>query len=187
MIELGIVLYLLMGWQFMAGEWMGGIVLIAILSVLVKLTYPIRLVEEARRHGEVASGHDHGEMSTPPMPFRRELGSRDTWIAVAANFAMDLRMLWKDLALGFLIAGFLSALVPPSWWAAVFDTKGAGAWQFPLDAVLGPLIAMVSFVCSIGNVPMAAVLWASGVHFGGVLSFLYADLIVLPLLDVYRR
>jgi uncharacterized membrane protein YraQ (UPF0718 family) len=100
---------------------------------------------------------------------------------------MDWSMLWKDLAGAFLIAGALSAFVPADFWAALF-LKGATPWlQVPLNALLGPLVAVISFVCSIGNVPMAAVLWASGISFGGVLSFLYADLIVIPLLDVYRR
>jgi hypothetical protein len=108
-------------------------------------------------------------------------------IVIAQNFAMDWSMLWKDLAGGFLIAGALSAFVPAEFWAALF-LQGASPWlQVPLNALLGPLVAVISFVCSIGNVPMAAVLWASGISFGGVLSFLYADLIVIPLLDVYRR
>ena len=96
-------------------------------------------------------------------------------------------MLWKDLALGFLIAGFLSAFVPDHIWHRLF-LLDAPAWlQVPANAIIGPLVAVLTFVCSIGNVPMAAVLWGSGVSFGGVLAFLYADLIVLPLLDVYRR
>jgi uncharacterized membrane protein YraQ (UPF0718 family) len=100
---------------------------------------------------------------------------------------MDWAMLWKDLVGGFLIAGALSVFVPAEFWAALF-LKGASPWlQVPVNALVGPLIAVISFVCSIGNVPMAAVLWASGISFGGVLSFLYADLIVIPLLDVYRR
>jgi len=106
---------------------------------------------------------------------------------VAQTFVMDASMLWKDIAIGFLIAGFLSVFVPDGWWAALF-LKGASPWvQVPANAVIGPLVAVLSFVCSIGNVPLAAVLWASGISFGGVLAFLYADLIVLPLLDVYRR
>jgi uncharacterized membrane protein YraQ (UPF0718 family) len=100
---------------------------------------------------------------------------------------MDWSMLWKDLVLGFLIAGTLSVFVPAGVWQALF-VKGASPWiQVPANALLGPLVAVLSFVCSIGNVPMAAVLWSAGVSFGGVLAFLFADLIVLPLLDVYRR
>ena len=115
------------------------------------------------------------------------LARRDTWIRVAQNASMDVSMLWKDLIGGFLIAGALSAFVPRGWWQTLF-LHGASPWvQVPANALIGPVIAIISFVCSIGNVPMAAVLWASGTTFGGVLAFLYADLIVLPLLDVYRR
>jgi uncharacterized membrane protein YraQ (UPF0718 family) len=106
---------------------------------------------------------------------------------MSQSFAMDWQMLWKDVVLGFLIAGALAAFVPAGVWQALF-VKGATPWlQVPANALLGPIVAMLSFVCSIGNVPMAAVLWGSGVSFGGVLAFLFADLIVLPLLDVYRR
>jgi uncharacterized membrane protein YraQ (UPF0718 family) len=186
--ELGIVLYLLMGWQFMAGEWIGGVVLVVILSLLVRVTYPRRLVEEARRHAEPgAGGHDHGDMAEAGGTVWQKLAKRETWVQVAHSFVMDWSMLWKDLVLGFLIAGALAAFVPDGVWQALF-VKGASPWvQVPANALLGPVVAMLSFVCSIGNVPMAAVLWGSGVSFGGVLAFLFADLIVLPLLDVYRR
>jgi uncharacterized membrane protein YraQ (UPF0718 family) len=185
--ELGIVLYLLMGWQFMAGEWIGGVVLVVILSLLVRLTYPQRLVEAARRHPEPGRGHEHGEMAERGGTLAEKLSRRETWVAVAQNFAMDWSMLWKDLLLGFLIAGALAVFVPDGVWQTLF-VRGASPWvQVPANALLGPLVAVLSFVCSIGNVPMAAVLWGAGVSFGGVLAFLYADLIVLPLLDVYRR
>ena len=185
--ELGIVLYLLMGWRFMAGEWLGGIVLVIIMSLLVRLTYPARLVEEARRHAQASAGHDHGETTAASGSIWTRLQRQETWISVAQSFVMDCSMLWKDLLLGFLIAGALAVFVPPVVWQALF-IKGANPWiMAPANALLGPIVAMLSFVCSIGNVPMAAVLWGSGVSFGGVLAFLYADLIVLPLLDVYRR
>ncbi len=175
--ELGIMLFLLMGWEFTAGEWIGGVMLIAIMAVLVRLTYPRALVEAARRHPETGSGHDHNHA----------MAERPALVRVAQAFAMDWGMLWKDLLLGFLIAGALAAFVPDGVWRALF-VEGASPWiQVPANALLGPIVAVLSFVCSIGNVPMAAVLWGSGVSFGGVLAFLYADLIVLPLLDVYRR
>ncbi len=186
-IELGIVLYLLMGWQFTAGEWIGGVVLVVILSLLVRLTYPARLVEAARHHPEPGVGHEHGDTAEAGGTLAEKLARRETWVQVARNFTMDWSMLWKDLLLGFLIAGALSVFVPTGVWQALF-VKGASPWvQVPANALLGPIVAVLSFVCSIGNVPMAAVLWGSGVSFGGVLAFLYADLIVLPLLDVYRR
>jgi uncharacterized membrane protein YraQ (UPF0718 family) len=172
-VELGIVLYLLLGWQFMAGEWVGGVVMIGLLSAAVRLTYPAELVAAARKRQAVDHVHGHAPVSI--------------WVAIAQNFVMDWSMLWKDLLLGFLIAGALSAFVPSGLWQALFVTN-ASAWvQVPANAFLGPLVAVLSFVCSIGNVPMAAVLWGAGVSFGGVLAFLFADLLVLPLLDVYRR
>jgi uncharacterized membrane protein YraQ (UPF0718 family) len=186
-VELGIVLYLLMGWQFTAGEWIGGIVLVLIMTGLILLTYPARLVEEARRHPEQAGGHEHGETTALGTTLLEKLKRKETWILVAQNFQMDWMMLWKDLLLGFLIAGALGIFVPDGVWQTLF-VRGSSRWiQLPANALLGPLVAMLTFVCSIGNVPLAAVLWGAGVSFGGVLAFLYADLIVLPLLDVYRR
>ncbi len=186
-VELGLILLILMGWQFMAAEWIGGIVLIVIMSLLVRLTYPAKLVEEARLHPEASGNHQHGETAADGGTLWQKLSRPATRIAIAHNFAMDWRMLWKDLALGFLIAGALSAFVPDQIWHRLFLLDAPGWLQVPVNAIVGPLVAIITFVCSIGNVPMAAVLWGSGVSFGGVLAFLYADLIVLPLLDVYRR
>jgi hypothetical protein len=180
-IELGVVLYLLMGWQFTAAEWLGGLVLVAIMSVLVKLTYPARLVEAARAHVEMATaGHDHGDTTVAGRTFVEKLRNPEARVLIAQNFVMDWSMLWKDLIGGFAIAGVLAVAIPNGAWRAI-GLQGA------LGAVAGPLLAVVSFVCSIGNVPLAAILWGGGLGFAGVLSFLYADLIVLPLLDVYRR
>jgi uncharacterized membrane protein YraQ (UPF0718 family) len=186
-IELGIILWLLLGWQFTAAEWIGGLVLIAIMAVLVKLTYPKALVEEARRRVDEVTGHDHGSMEGEGGSIVERLRDPGTRVAIAQNFAMDFSMLWKDLLVGFLIAGALAAFVPNGAWKVLFVTGAPPAVQLVGNAVVGPLIAIVSFVCSIGNVPLAAVLWASGISFGGVLAFLYADLIVLPLLDIYRK
>ena len=188
-IELGIILYLLMGWQFTVAEWIGGVILVAVMSILVRLTYPRRLIEEARQHASYASAdHEHAMHQVQNRgSFWARLFSSEVLVAIARSFAMDWSMLWKDLAAGFLIAGFLSVFVPGNTWRALFVTSLSPALQMVLNALIGPLIAVISFVCSIGNVPMAAVLWGSGISFGGVLAFLYADLIVLPLLDVYRR
>jgi uncharacterized membrane protein YraQ (UPF0718 family) len=186
-IELGLILLILMGWQFVAAEWIGGVLLVIFMSVLVRLTYPAKLVEEARHHPEQGAGHDHVAMAPQRRSFWARLRLRETWVAVANNFVMDWRMLWKDLLLGFIIAGALSAWVPDSAWHVLFPAGFPNWLTVPLHALIGPLVAVITFVCSIGNVPMAAVLWASGVSFGGVLAFLYADLIVVPMLDIYRR
>src|ERR1700736_671059 len=176
-VELGIILWLLMGWQFTAAEWIGGLVLIAIMTVLVKLTYPKALVEEARRHVDEATGHDHGSMEGEGTSVAERLRDPATRVAIAQNFAMDFSMLWKDLVGGFLIAGALAAFVPDGAWKLLFLHGSAPGVQLIGNAIAGPLIAIVSFVCSIGNVPLAAILWRSGLSFGGVLAFLYADLI----------
>ena len=186
-LELGVILYVLLGWQFMAAEWIGGLVLIVIMNLLVKLTYPKRLVEDARTHREQGAGHEHMSMTVEGETWRQRLFNPETRIRVAQNFAMEWTMLWKDLAVGFLIAGFLAAFVPHGVWQTLFLADAPTWVRIPLNAMIGPLVAVLTFVCSIGNVPLAAVLWSGGASFGGVIAFLFADLIVLPLLDVYRR
>lgn len=186
-LELGIILFALMGWQFTLAQWIGGLVLVTIMSVLVKLTYPKELVEEARRRVDEASGHEHGDNVVEGATFWEKLRNPELRVLVAQNVSMDWSMLRNDLLIGFVLAGLIGTLVPAGAWRVLFLT-GAPAWiQLPANAVVGPLIAIFSFVCSIGNVPLAAILWGTGISFGGVLSFLYADLIVLPLLDVYRK
>lgn len=186
-IELGIILYLLLGWQFTAAEWIGGVVLVGIMAVLVRVTYPAKLIQEPRHFREAGSGHEHSSAPLEGATIWQKLRSPELPVRVAQTFVLDASMLWKDILIGFLIAGFLGVFVPSNWWAALF-LKGGSPWlQIPANAVVGPIVAVLSFVCSIGNVPLAAVLWSSGISFGGVLAFLYADLIVLPLLDVYRR
>lgn len=186
-IELGLILLLLMGWQFATAEWIGGVLLIAIMAVLVKLTYPSKLIEQARQHVDEVTGHEHGDASVEGISIWERLRNPQTRVLAAQNAVMDFSMLWKDLLAGFLIAGALAAFVPDSVWKGLFLGGGPSWLQVPANAVIGALIAVITFVCSIGNVPMAAVLWGSGISFAGVLSFLYADLIVLPLLDIYRK
>lgn len=193
-IELGVVLYVLLGWQFTLAQWVGGALLIVIMWAIVRLTYPAKLVEEARAHANsVAHGHDHArahggtadeEVGRTPA---QRLGDPATLRAIAQSTASDVSMLWQDLLIGFLAAGALVVFVPAGAWSALFLHGANPMTVLVSNALIGPLIAVISFVCSIGNVPMAAALWASGISFGGVLSFLYADLLVLPLLDVYRR
>jgi uncharacterized membrane protein YraQ (UPF0718 family) len=186
-IELGLILIVLMGWQFAAAEWIGGVMLVAIMAVLVKLTYPARLVEEARTHVETGGGHEHGSDIVEGATVWDRLRNPQTRIVVAQNVAMDWSMLRDDLLVGFLVAGSIAVFVPASVWHALFFTGSAPWVQTIAGTIVGALIAIFTFVCSIGNVPMAAVLWSMGLPFGGTLSFLYADLIVLPLLDVYRK
>jgi uncharacterized protein len=185
-LELGVILYVLMGWQFTAGEWVGGVLLVAIMSIAVKLTYPRKLVDEAR--ARLDDGHaDEDEDDTADGTLWEKLRNPQTIVVVAQTVAMDWSMLRGDLTIGFVVAGLLAAFVPDFVWSSLFFQHGSATAQIVGGALIGPLVAIFTFVCSIGNVPMAAVLWAGGAGFGGVLAFLYADLIVLPLLDVYRK
>src|SRR5580704_11232026 len=158
-LELGVILWLLMGWQFTAAEWLGGLVLIGVMTVLVKLTYPKALVEEARRHVDAGGGHDHGSMEAQPGPWLARLRDPATRVAVAQNAMMDFSMLRTDLLGGFLIAGVLGAIVPNGACHALFLSGGDPGVRLVENALIGPVIAIFSFVCSIGNVPLAAILW----------------------------
>jgi hypothetical protein len=186
-LELGIILWLLLGWRFMVAEWLGGIVMIAVLVPLSRLVVSRRVTDAARGHDETGSGHDHAAGTLPGETWRERLRDPNALPTIAAAFAMDWRMLWKDLAIGFLVAGMLAAFVPAGVWQSLFLAHEHGALSFVAAALIGPAVAVLTFVCSIGNVPLAAALWAGGVPFAGVLAFLYADLIVLPLVDAYRR
>jgi len=155
----------------------------------VKLTYPAKIVEEGRNFEQTAkvAEHDHGDMLAPGRTLWDKLRSRQGWVYVAHYVAMDWSMIWKDLVAGFIIAGFLAVLVPNSFWNSLFLQAGPAPLRVIENAIIGPIIAVISFVCSIGNVPLAAILFAGGITFGGAIAFLYGDLIVLPILDIYRK
>ena len=188
-IELGLILWQLMGWQFALAEWLGGIVLVAIVSLLVKLTYPKKIVEEGRAHEETdkVAAMDHGDELAPGRNLWEKLRSGQGWVYIAHYMSMDWSMIWKDMIIGFLIAGFLGVLVPNTFWNALFLRSVPTPLQVVENAIVGPIIAVISFVCSVGNVPLAAILFAGGITFGGAIAFIYADLIVLPILDIYRK
>jgi YHS domain-containing protein/uncharacterized membrane protein YraQ (UPF0718 family) len=190
--ELGLVLLILLGWQFVAAEFAGGLLMAVILWILFKVTLRQRMVDDAKRQAErgvFGSTHEaHGEMdvSITDGPFLSRLFSPRAFTAISHAFYMDLNALYLDLGLGFLIAGALAAWVPNSWWQALFLTNHPTLNEF-WGPLIGPVISMLSFVCSVGNVPLAVVLWNGGISFGGVISFLFADLIILPILNIYRK
>jgi uncharacterized protein len=190
-IELGIVLIVLMGWQFAVSEFVGGIIMIFLLATLGALWLRGRLVVQARerlQESEEAPEQMHGAPASadggPPLTVR--LKSVAGWADSATYTMSDLTMLRRELVIGYTVAGFLAVLVPTSVWQAVFIT-GHGFWTSVENAIVGPFIAIISFVCSIGNVPLAAALWKGGISFGGVIAFIFADLIAFPLLMIYRR
>jgi uncharacterized membrane protein YraQ (UPF0718 family)/YHS domain-containing protein len=184
--ELGLVLWILIGWQFALAEFAGGLVMIGLMALGLRAFVSPRLEARAREHAEkAATGHEHRSAESS-MSWSERLRSAEAWSDVAHNFRGDWRMLWKEIGIGFLLAGFVG-LLPMDVFNALFVTDAPGVVRTIENVVAGPLIAMLSFVCSIGNVPLAAVLWAGGISFAGVMAFIFADLIVLPILAIYRK
>ena len=187
-VELGIVLVVLIGWQFAAAEFVGGAIMIVLLALLGALVLTGRRIEAARvRLADAGSASDEEAADAlQHQPWSRRLRSRSGWADAASYTMADLTMLRREMLVGYLIAGFLAVLVPAGVWNAVF-LHGHGTWTQVENVVVGPFIAIISFVCSIGNVPLAAALWHGGISFGGVVSFVFADLIAMPLLLIYRK
>jgi YHS domain-containing protein/uncharacterized membrane protein YraQ (UPF0718 family) len=182
-IELGIVLAVLIGWQFTGSELFGGLLMILLFVLVARATLPQPLIARARDRLRAGGTYDRVEAAEP---WRLRVRSAEVWRAAAHYAVADLRMLWTEIVGGFLVAGFLAALVPDQAWRDLF-LSGHGLAASLENAAIGPLIAILSFVCSVGNVPLAAALWKGGISFGGVSSFLYADLITFPLLLIYRK
>lgn len=191
-VELGIILALLLGWQFTAAEFIGGPVMIVLVAVLFRLFVRSRLIEQARRQADRGlagsmEGHAAMDMSvTGGGSFVRRLASGRGYTAVAHVFVMEWAAILRDLIIGLLVAGAIGAWVPDSFWQNFFLTEHpvlSAVW----GPLVGPVVAMLAFVCSIGNVPLAAVLWNGGISFGGVTAFVFADLLILPILNIYRK
>src|SRR5436305_3216406 len=190
-IELGIILIILMGWQFAAAEFVGGILMVIFIALIFRLTLTPKLVQMAKTQAERGvigrmEGHATMDMSVSGGSFFSRLFSGRGFTAVSHFFVMDWASVWVDIALGLLIAVALAAWVPDSFWNAFFLTNHPTLAKIE-GPLVGPLVAIFSFVCSVGNVPLAAVLWRGGISFGGVVSFIFADLIILPILDIYRK
>jgi uncharacterized membrane protein YraQ (UPF0718 family) len=204
-IELGAVLWVLMGWQFVLAEIFGALVLIILMWLLIRLFLP-KLLEAQIRKRSANQTHENGNCPHQRLPSpgpgaashheehelamaSSSLGGREErkWTRVAHAFVVDWSMLWKEILGGFLIAGFLATLVPHNWWEGLFLQTGPPVIRQIENAIVGPIIAMISFVCSVGNIPLASLLWSHGISFGGVISFIYADLIVIPIIIIYAK
>ncbi len=191
-VELGVILALLMGWQFTAAEFVGGPIMIVVLAVLFRLFVRSRTIEAARAQAERGiagsmEGHAAMDMSVSGGgPFWRRIASGRGFTAVSHVFVMEWAAILRDLVLGLLIAGAIAAWVPDTFWHNFFLTNHP-TLSVLWGPIVGPVISIASFVCSIGNVPLAAVLWNGGISFGGVIAFIYADLLILPILNIYRK
>ncbi|MEO7198036.1 MAG: permease [Solirubrobacterales bacterium] len=184
--ELGLVLWVLIGWQFALAEYIGGIMMIVLMAVAMRFFVSPQLEEQARRHAtEAQTGHQH-HMAGSDLSWRERLRSAEAWSDVAHNFRGDWQMLWKEITAGFLLAGFIG-LLGDDFFNFLFIQDAPPLVKSIENVIVGPLIAVLSFVCSVGNVPLAAVLWSGGISFAGVMAFIFADLIVLPIILAYRK
>lgn len=184
--ELGLVLWVLIGWQFTLAEFIGGIFLIVLMALMLRLFVSPKLEERARDHARSAqSGHQHHSAASS-MPVRQRIVSAEAWSDVAHNFRGDWQMLWKEITLGFLLAGFIG-LLGDDFFNFLFVEDAPSFVRTIENVIAGPVIAILSFVCSVGNVPLAAVLWSGGISFAGVIAFIFADLIVVPIVLAYRK
>ena len=189
--ELTIIIIVLMGWQFAAAEFLGGPLMVMLMAILFRKLVSPKLVAQARAQAERGlkgkmEGHAEMDMSVTEGSLWQRITSKDGFTATSHYFVMDWAAVWKDIAIGLLIAGALAAWVPPDFWQKFFLVShpvAAKIW----GPIVGPIVAILSFVCSVGNVPLAAVLWNGGISFGGVIAFIYADLLVLPIIDIYRK
>jgi hypothetical protein len=189
--ELTIIIIVLMGWQFAAAEFAGGPLMVVLTALLFRRFLSRKLVAEARTQADKGlkgkmEGHAEMDMSVTQGSLWQRITSNDSFTATSHYFVMDWAAVWKDIAGGLLIAGALAAWVPSDFWKEFFLVShpvGAKIW----GPLVGPIVAALSFVCSVGNVPLAAVLWNGGISFGGVIAFIYADLLVLPIIHIYRK
>lgn len=189
--ELTIIIIVLMGWQFAAAEFIGGPLMVVVVAILFRIFLSRDLVRHARAQADkgvkgIMEGHAEMDMSVEGRSLWQRLTSKEAITSISQYFVMDWIAVWKDIVGGLLLAGALAAWVPQDFWKSFFLTShpvAATLW----GPIVGPLVAVLSFVCSVGNIPLAAVLWNGGISFGGVIAFIYADLIVLPIIDIYRK
>jgi uncharacterized protein len=191
-LELSIIILVLLGWQFALAEFVGAPIMVVMLVLLFRRFLKPPLLEQARKQADMGvagrmEGHAEMDMSlTEGGSLWQRLTSNEGLTAISHYFVMDWAAVWLDIVGGLLIAGAMTAWVPHAFWQSFFLVEHpllASFW----GPIAGPLVAIISFVCSVGNIPLAAVLWNGGISFGGVIAFIFADLIVIPILDIYRK
>ncbi|RLQ23270.1 permease [Seongchinamella sediminis] len=186
-IELGIVIAVFLGWQFVVGEYVGGILLILLMWLVVRLTASRKLVETARQRARAAAGDDNDEEAPD---WKKLILSQEGWRRVANRYVMEWHMVWKDVTIGFTVAGIIAAFVPRSFFQALFvgsDSAQPAFWEVFLQSLVGPVAAFFTFIGSMGNIPLAAVLYDNGVSFAGIMAFIFSDLVVLPVLRIQAQ
>lgn len=186
-IELGIVISIFLGWQFVVGEYVGGILLILIVWLLIALFNPQSIISKARKKlGEA----EKEQMNSKPIS--EKIQNKTNWVKVGKQYGMEWKMVWKDVTIGFTIAGIISAFVPDSFFQTLFINTGDGQasfgfWTLLEHVIIGPFAAFVTFIGSMGNIPLAALLFGKGVSFAGVMAFIFSDLVVFPVLRINAK
>ncbi|ARN72535.1 permease [Nonlabens tegetincola] len=187
-IELGIIISIFLGWQFVVGEYVGGLLLILICWILIRVINPKKLIEKARKNLE---GQDDDEMNDS-KDWKKQIRNEESWARVAKKYKMEWQMVWKDVTVGFTIAGIVAAFVPDSFFQTLFINSGQGKTDFTFleileHIVVGPVAAFLTFIGSMGNIPLAALLFGKGVSFAGVMAFIFSDLVVFPVLRINAK
>lgn len=186
-IELGIVISIFLGWQFVVGEYVGGVLLILISWLLIRLINPKKLIKNARERLGESKEEDIENTS-----FKEKIQSPEKWAKVGKQYAMEWKMVWKDVTIGFTIAGIVAAFIPDSFFQTLFINTGEGQDSFGFftllqHVVVGPVAAFLTFIGSMGNIPLAALLFGKGVSFAGVMAFIFSDLVVFPVLRINAK
>lgn len=187
-IELGIIISIFLGWQFVVGEYVGGLLLILICWILIRVINPKKLIEKARKNLE---GQDDDEMDDS-KDWKKQIQNEESWARVAKKYKMEWQMVWKDVTVGFTIAGIVAAFIPDSFFQTLFINSGEGKTDFTFleileHIVVGPVAAFLTFIGSMGNIPLAALLFGKGVSFAGVMAFIFSDLVVFPVLRINAK
>lgn len=183
-VELGIIIAIFLGWQFVVGEYVGGVLLILLMWLVVRLTRSVAPIKNAREKAKASQGgHDHGDGMDAPL--KEKVASRESWAMVAQRYVMEWMMVWKDVTVGFTVAGIIAAFVPQSFFQWLFiGGDDPNFWELLAQALIGPVAAFFTFIGSMGNIPLAAVLYGNGVAFAGIMAFIFSDLVVIPVLRV---
>ena len=187
-IELGIIIAVFLGWQFVVGEYVGGILLILFTWMIVRLTGAFGLTEKARERAREAEGSGSDDSDVPN--WKTLIQSREGWRKVSHRYVMEWGMVWKDVTIGFTVAGIIAAFVPRAFFETLFIGSGSddpAFWQVVAQTIVGPVAAFFTFIGSMGNIPLAAVLFSNGVAFAGIMAFIFSDLVVLPVLRIQAK
>ena len=187
-IELGIIISIFLGWQFVVGEYVGGVMLILLSWILIRLINPKKLIENARKN----LGEKEDDTDADSKTWKQKMKSEESWAKVAKQYGMEWKMVWKDVTVGFTIAGIVAAFVPDAWFQTLFVGSGDGNIDFSFLEILehiivGPVAAFITFIGSMGNIPLAALLFGKGVSFAGVMAFIFSDLVVFPILRINAK